>query len=170
MNCEKCKNKKATLFYADENGRRHALCVSCGALLGKAVSTAVISQEDKQSPYLPATTLYSLASGYDTVSSIPSHRESNAVCRGCGMTSEELCRTGEVGCPECYDCFGSVMFPALPTKSSVFSARMPYARRQRLDRERLLTELRVELRRAVESENFELAATVRDKIRNLEKQ
>lgn len=170
MNCEKCKNKKATLFYADEGGRRHALCASCGALLGKAVSTAVISQEDKHSFYLPAPTLSSLASEDNTVSAIPSRRDAGAVCRGCGMTSEELSHMGEVGCPECYDCFGALMFPALPTKNSVFSARMPSARRQRLDRERILTELRVELRRAVEAENFELAATVRDKIRNLEKQ
>ena len=170
MNCEKCKNKKATLFFSDEGGRRHALCAACGALLGKAVSTAVISHEDKPSIYLPSPTLLSLLSGTDTFFSVPSRRGVVTVCRGCGISSEELAATGEVGCPECYDCFASLTLPSLPTKSSALSAKMPSVRRQRLERERILTELRVELRRAVESENFELAASVRDKIRDLEKQ
>jgi protein-arginine kinase activator protein McsA len=39
-----------------------------------------------------------------------------------------------------------------------------------LDRERTLIEAKSELRRAIECENFELAATLRDKIRGLEKQ
>ncbi len=170
MNCEKCKNKKATLFYADEGGRRHALCAACGALLGKAVSTALISHEDKQSLYLPSPTLLSLLSSTDTFFTIPSHQGVGTVCRGCGMTSEELSLSGEVGCPECYDCFAALTLPSLPTKNSAFSAKMPSVRRQRLDRESRLSELRVELRRAIESENFELAASVRDKIRDLEKQ
>ena len=92
------------------------------------------------------------------------------VCRGCGISAEELISGGEIGCPDCYESFGGRIFPSLPTHSSVYSARMPSARRKRLDRERRLTELRVELRRAIDGECFELAATLRDKIRDLEKQ
>ena len=84
------------------------------------------------------------------------------------MSADELLSDGEVGCPDCYECFGGRFFPSLPTHSSVYSARMPSARRKRLDRERRLTELRVELKRAIDSESFELAATLRDKIRAIE--
>ena len=47
MNCEKCKQRKATLFFSDEGGRRHALCAACGALLGKCIKSAqIVAYED----------------------------------------------------------------------------------------------------------------------------
>ena len=169
MNCEKCKNRKATLFFSDENGRRHALCAPCSALLGKTVNPAAILPEDNSRRYLPSPTLSCLVKAPSTL--LPQiSSASGEVCRGCGMSADELLRDGEIGCPDCYECFGGRFFPSLPTRSSVYSARMPSARRKRLDRERQLTELRVELKRAINSESFELAATLRDKIRALEKQ
>ncbi len=166
MNCEKCKNKKATLFFADESGRRHALCAACGQALGRAIGG---SPEEKALPYLPSPTLTHL-NRESRLTEILIPPDAHAVCRGCGVSLEDVAKTGEMGCPECYECFGNLLFPALPTKSSLYSARMPSARRKRLERERKLTELRVELRRAVDSECFELAATLRDKIKELEKQ
>ena len=165
MNCEKCKNRRATLFYADEGGRRHALCASCGVPLGKGT---VGDSTDKGALYIPEPTL-TLLSREPRLHSVTS-ADPHSVCRACGIRLEEVLNEGEVGCPECYDCFGALLFPSLPNKNSVYSARMPSARRKRLERERRLTELRVELRRAVDSESFELAATIRDKIRELEKQ
>ena len=78
--------------------------------------------------------------------------------------------SGEIGCPECYATFGGTLLPASPTPTSAYAARMPSRRRARLDREKNLNELRVKLRRAIDSEDFELAATLRDNIRALEKQ
>ena len=169
MNCEKCKQRKATLFFSDEGGRRHALCASCGALLGKAVNPAAILPEESSRRYLPSPTLSCIVKAPSTLMP-PTSGGSSEVCRGCGMSADELIGDGELGCPDCYECFGGRFFPSLPTHSSVYSARMPSARRKRLDRERRLTELRVELRRAIDGECFELAATLRDKIRELEKQ
>ena len=169
MNCEKCKSRKATLFFSDENGRRRALCTSCGALLGKAVSPTSLLPEESTRRYIPSPTLSNLITSPVPLVSIK-ESDSGAVCRGCGISAEELISGGEIGCPDCYESFGGRIFPSLPTSSSVYSARMPSARRKRLDRERRLTELRVELRRAIDGECFELAATLRDKIRDLEKQ
>ena len=169
MNCEKCKQRKATLFFSDEGGRRHALCAACGALLGKAVTPSAITQTDTGAKYVPAPTLASLGGA---VGLLTREARSNAatVCRGCGMTADEIASSGELGCPECYSTFGGTLLPAYPSPSSAFSARMPSRRRARLDREKNLNELRVKLRRAVENEDFELAATLRDNIKALEKQ
>ena len=169
MNCEKCKQLKATLFFADEGGRRHALCAACGALLGKAVTPSAISQTDPTQAYFPAPTLTALSR-----SSVPISRAAKAktgeICRGCGMTAEEIVSSGEPGCPECYATFGGTLILASPTPRTASSARMPSKRRDRLDRERRLTELKVKLRHAIDSEDFELAATLRDSIKALEKQ
>lgn len=169
MNCEKCKSRKATLFFSDENGRRRALCTSCGALLGKAVSPTSLLPEESTSRYIPSPTLSNLITAPLSLVGIKEN-DSGAVCRGCGISADEIITSGEIGCPDCYECFSGRIFPSLPTRTSVYSARMPSARRKRLDRERRLTELRVELRRAIDGECFELAATLRDKIRDLEKQ
>lgn len=170
MNCEKCKNKKATLFFSDEGGGRHALCAACGSTYGKAVNVIGVERgEEKPAAYLPEPTLFSLQTNEKEPFIFRENDGKRAVCRGCGLTAEEAQNLGELGCPECYIAFSSLIFPTVPTADSIANARMPSARRARLDRERILIELRAELRRAIESESFELAATIRDKIRNLEK-
>ena len=170
MNCEKCKNRKATLFFADDDGKRHALCAVCGSGVGKSVN--LISNEharERSTQFLPEITLNSLLSPSAETVTVTQESE-NPTCRTCGITLGEVKSCGELGCPECYVSFAKSIFPTIPTAESALGARMPSARRARLDRERILIEAKSELRRAVEKENFELAATRRDKIRSLEKQ
>ncbi len=45
---------------------------------------------------------------------------------------------------------------------------MPSSRRAAIDRIRTMAELRAQIKLAVETEDYELAATLRDKIRKLE--
>ena len=171
MNCENCKNKKATLFFADDDGRRHALCAVCGANSSKAVN--LISHEhtqDKPAQFLPEPSLYSLLNSDGGQIVLSATAPDRAACKICGSTVEDIQSSGELGCPDCYISFGKLIFPTVPTAESSLGARMPSARRARLNRERILIEARAELRRAIECENFELAATLRDKIRSLEKQ
>ena len=61
MNCESCKNKHATVFYADEGGGRHALCQSCARTLGK-ISPYSPAEEVGAAikPFIPEPTLLSL--------------------------------------------------------------------------------------------------------------
>ena len=169
MNCEKCKQRKATLFFSDEGGRRHALCAACGALLGKAVTPSTISQADTGARFVPAPTIVSLSRAGGVLTHA-ARTNAATICRGCGISADEIMVSGEIGCPECYSTFGGTLLPASPTPTSAYAARMPSRRRARLDREKNLNELRVKLRRAIDSEDFELAATLRDNIRALEKQ
>ena len=172
MNCEKCKNKKATLFFADDGGGRHALCAVCGAGYGRSVN--VTGGEHTDPPHtekkvLPDPTLTALCQleGETFISSASDGK--SKVCRTCGISAEEVKDFGRLGCPECYSTFCDLLLPTPPSSDRPDGTRMPSARRIRLDRERMLIELRAELRRAVESESFELAAKLRDRIRELDK-
>lgn len=172
MNCEKCKNKKATLFYADEHGQRHALCSVCGERQSKLLDLTSLpteKNEEKQNIYLPEPILLSLTAKEDCFS-ILFHKDckNTITCKGCGLTSEQLKIGGELGCPECFEAFSALLFPTPTPSIPTMNARMPSARRARLDKQKQLTELKVQLRRAVDSENYELAATLRDRIRGLE--
>ena len=169
MNCEKCKNKKATFFYADEGGSRHALCASCGASQGKTLSISVAGAqgEDKPPEYLPEFDILSLFS--ITSPSVPAVADdSGIVCRGCGLSIAEAHISGGLGCPDCYEAFATHLLPDLPSSVGNVEVRMPYLRRKRLEREKALSSLRDELKSAIRDENFELAVTLRDRIRSIE--
>jgi len=92
-------------------------------------------------------------------------------CSFCGLTFQDFRETGRLGCPHCYETFadhlrkllrrihggvqhvGKVYLPPDPSASEM---------------ERRLEGLRRKLHRAVESEDFERAAELRDEIRSLE--
>jgi protein arginine kinase activator len=94
-----------------------------------------------------------------------------ATCAFCGLTFAKFRETGRLGCPHCYATFethlrgllrrihggtqhqGKVYLPSDPTAS---------------ERAKRLEGLRRRLQRAVESEDFERAAEIRDLIRALE--
>lgn len=94
-----------------------------------------------------------------------------ATCPFCGLSFDGFRETGRLGCPHCYSTFevhlrgllrrihgatqhiGKVYLPPDPSQS---------------EREKRLEGLRRKLSRAVESEDFERAAEIRDQIRALE--
>ncbi|MBQ8409635.1 MAG: UvrB/UvrC motif-containing protein [Clostridia bacterium] len=169
MNCEKCKNKKATLFYADEGGGRHALCASCGALQGKLgnLRSAEESGEEKGG-YLPELTLSSLLTAEEQESIFIIPEDPALICSNCKTAAANLAHSGRVGCPECYGVFEAFLFSDPKRDGQLPMARMPRSRRRYMERRAAISELREQIAGAVAKENYELAATLRDKIKTLE--
>ena len=84
-------------------------------------------------------------------------------CEKCGTSLEEYKKVHLLGCPGCYDVFTSYFAKDLEVKKVV------YAKETRtIGLSGNLVHLRNELKRAVEEENFERAADLRDEIQNLE--
>ena len=166
MNCEKCKNKKATLFYSDENGGRHALCTVCGAKRDKSIPIGESNLSDKEPErFIPPQTLTSI---YEESSSLTLTSYSDSVCRGCASHLAEVSEKGEMFCPECYSSFKDNVFPPQILSKESPQIKMPYLLAENANKRKLLAELKLQLKNAVERENFELAATLRDKIKMIE--
>lgn len=167
MNCEKCKNKKATLFYADELGGRHALCAACGAMQGK-LGTLHPTEEAPETAtvYIPDLTLTALLCGEEPMPLAIDSDLPSLICGRCKLTLDELKKGGHVGCPDCYEVFGDLLFPVLP--HSRLDLRMPASRRKAIERRKAIAELREQIDCAIQNENYELAATLRDKIKSIE--
>ena len=170
MNCEKCKNKKATVFYADETGGRHSLCAACAATLGKVSGYDPSLSDTRGASFLPSSSLLSLAPANVTTPLFCSAdtNEEAAVCPSCSTSLVSLIAGGYAGCPECYTVFGDHIFSTALTPERARGARMPSSRRESIERVRSISELRSKIRLAVESENYELAASLRDEVRRLE--
>ena len=81
-------------------------------------------------------------------------------CPGCGMRLVQLRREGRVGCAQCYETFRKQVVPLLKRVhgASEHTGSRPANARPDLGR------LREELRRAIEAEDFEQAARLRDRI------
>lgn len=92
-------------------------------------------------------------------------------CTFCGCTMADFRATGRWGCPRCYTTFESSMrglLRRLHGSSQHVGERYQVAQSEAMERAARLAELRERLRRAIETEQFELAADLRDRIRVLE--
>lgn len=173
MNCEKCKNKKATVFYADEGGGRHSLCANCASLLGKLQQYAPSGEggDEAFSEFVPEpslTSLYSPQRDAFPAYELGGKDKPSRQCSFCGTALQTLIKNGSAGCPECYSVFGEILFPSCLTLDGAEGVRMPSKKRAGIDTKRSIAELKAKIRLAVESENYELAAELRDKIKTLE--
>lgn len=168
MNCEKCKNKKATLFYADEGGVRHALCAACGGSMNK-ISELCEKNQSPTAKFIPERTLYSFYERQSAVSPyILRAPDDGAICSSCGATLDEIIKQGRFSCSDCYECFEDYLAHPQGSEKDKPISRMPSSRRADIDRLRALESLRAEIKLAIEKENYELAATLRDKAKKLE--
>ena len=94
-------------------------------------------------------------------------------CDCCGMTFEEISKKGRVGCPNCYLAFRRELEPSLLRihGRTVHVGKKPSSLVQEsvskeLDKEKSRIEmLRDQLKSAIENEEYEKAAVLRDEIR-----
>jgi protein arginine kinase activator len=84
-------------------------------------------------------------------------------CEKCGTSLKEYKKTHLLGCPGCYDAFAKFFPKDLEVKKVVY-AKVTHTSELSGN----LMHLRSELKRAVEEENFERAADLRDEIQKLE--
>lgn len=105
-------------------------------------------------------------------------REKRALhCRSCGLAYHKFKETGLLGCPGCYDSFGPQLTALLTRmhgdcrhtgKSRIPSAAGQPAPSSARASALSLARLRQALKKAVENEDFETAAGLRDRIMRLE--
>jgi len=161
MLCDQCKDRDAVvhLTQIDEGAVRLLhLCEKCAAERG--VETTVAAPKHAIGDFL------------QTVQQQMAVVQTDAVrCSFCQTTLREFRASGRLGCAHCYGAFEASLRELLRRVhgSSRHTGRgyAPPAT-ETMERATTLLELRDRLRRAIESEQFELAATLRDQIKVLE--
>ncbi len=90
-------------------------------------------------------------------------------CPACGTTEESLRRKGRLGCSECYETFSEYLEGLLERMhgASTHSGRVPGQCPETSRRQRRVAEAQGELDRAVQEEDFERAAELRDEVQRL---
>ncbi len=96
--------------------------------------------------------------------------KTGAKCPNCGLTYQDFRRIGRLGCSECYQAFKDSLGILLKRihGSTQHLGRVPVKKAVPARKKSEIEMLRAKLQRAIEMEEFEEAARLRDKIRALE--
>jgi protein arginine kinase activator len=89
-------------------------------------------------------------------------------CPACGFTQTDFKKAGRLGCATCYTTFAEGLEGLLKSmhKGTKHVGKVPLALRQTRDLNDRLKHLQKKLDKAVTAEDFELAASLRDEIKN----
>ncbi len=161
MKCEICGLKDAVIHIRQiQKDLVHELhiCEEC------AQEKGLMREEDSELPI--ANLLSGLLEGKDLTGA----GEVKEACPKCGMKASEFRKQGKLGCPECFHAFEKDVRAIISQMAARprHSGKAPRAAASEAAAAVKEDGLREELRDAVEREEYELAARLRDRLRELE--
>jgi protein arginine kinase activator len=161
--CSVCKEKPATFFLSkissDNKKQDLDLCDDCAKAKGvdNMNVLAAIADADLMLGLGASQEIGQTAGG------------SELKCPRCGFTQADFKKSGRLGCPECYLTFAEGMASLLKTmhKGTRHVGKAPEALRASRDNSDQIKALQKKLSKAIDSEDFEEAAQLRDEIKQV---
>lgn len=159
MQCQICNENDATIHLTEiTDGKRTEMhiCEHCAAEQGIAVKS--------QMPINELLSGLLAAQPTDEEMSDPSQQVS---CPNCGLTLEQFRKEGVLGCPGDYEVFEKALAPLIERAhdgKTTHCGKLPSNTPKSAKKQMQLLNLRQQLEAAVRSEDYELAAELRDKI------
>lgn len=160
MLCDVCKSKEATVYLTqivDGKMQKVSLCEACSKDKGVTDPTG----------FALADLLLGMGAAQE-LERVPSQLR----CSVCGFTQQDFKKTGRLGCSNCYNTFSEGLASLLKTmhKGTRHVGKAPANIRKTLLTNARLKSLREDLEKAVKAEQYERAASLRDQIRQIEKE
>lgn len=167
MQCQECGKRPATLHFTKiVNGEKTELhiCETCAREKGELI---------------PGTqagfSIHSLLSGlldFEAAKTNGGTKQAGLQCENCGMTYTQFSKIGRFGCSHCYKQFSERLDPLLKRVhgNTVHVGKVPKRAGGKLKTKRDIDRLKKEMQSKIEREDFEAAAQLRDRIRELEKE
>jgi len=157
--CQRCQHARATVHITDtvpERRERH-LCEECAEKEGIIVKQHYQTTNEILQQFIKHK--------------VASTESNDLLCPNCGLSFREFQTRGTLGCPNDYIAFAPALMPLIERAhegASQHVGKVPPTAGEGIKRETDLLRLRRKLESAVESEDYELAARLRDEIKNLE--
>ena len=157
--CQICQNAKATVHITDtvpEKRERH-LCELCAEKEGIIIKQHHQTTNEILQQFIKQKT--GLGEGEDLT------------CPQCGITFREFQLKGQLGCPHDYEAFQSVLHALIERAhegATHHVGKVPTTADVKVQQQTGLLRLRRELQEALDKENYEDAARVRDQIKDME--
>lgn len=163
MLCQNCGEKEATIHLTKIiNGEKNEvyLCEDCAEESGQ-ISLG-------KDPFSFQNLLADILN--PNIDSSITKRKKDLTCDRCGMTYREFSQKGLFGCSFCYNTFSNRLDPLAKRihGSNEHNGKVPKRRGGDLRIQRKIDNLRNKMEQAVDKEDFEKAAEIRDEIHELE--
>lgn len=155
--CQRCKKSTATVHVTDLVGETKELhfCEECAGEQGITIKTPV-----------PINTLLE-----DFIKNQSETQElTDLTCPECGMSFVQFRQQGVLGCPNDYDAFEKILSPLISQAQEGAThhvGKIPDQSSDTQKRQHVLLKLRRDLDDAVEREDYERAAKIRDELKEL---
>ncbi len=163
MLCQICGKHPASVHFTEIHDNQMSeihVCERCAREKGM-----------EPTPKAPTFQISDLLAGMvDAGTTQDAERVGSVECKRCGLVYSSFKETGRLGCSECYTAFQSQLRPLLRRihGDTRHRGKQPTHGKSADSRSRQIQRLHDELRRAVEREDFEQAAQLRDDIRRIE--
>lgn len=173
MLCEKCgKNQADTYLRQEINGKvtEMNLCRSCAKKMQGEFGGLMGGLNLGLDGFL-SSMLFNGLPGARQEGPDAAAAPRRACCSMCGIPFDTIARNGKVGCARCYSDFYDRLLPSIQRIHGNIShqGKVPASAGAELRVKREIQRLREELKAAVQEQEFEKAAQLRDRIRQLEK-
>lgn len=167
MKCQKCGSNNAnTHIKTVINGefKEYSLCSECASKMG--YTNVFGDMESDFSNFL--------GSFFGNV--LPARTQATR-CEFCGSTYSDIAKTGNVGCTHCYEIFADELYPSIRRihgntthcgKHSKLADEKKANEQKQDSKQEKIKNLREQLDKAIKEQNFEYAAQLRDKIKEME--
>ena len=152
MMCDECGKKNATVIInSNINGKQISLhlCSSCAADMGlipfngtQGILGSLFDFDDKE--------------------------DDRIICPSCGFMLSKFNETGFLGCDKCYQSFESELLPVINSIQGSVHHKVDISEIKAQPNK--LLQLKEELKQAIDNEEYEKAAQLRDEIKQLEKE
>jgi len=160
MFCQNCQMRIAKVHFTQIVNKKKVemfLCEECASEKGQFNPGSLFNIND----FLTGLIGYT-----DTTPFVPSMQQ-DVVCKKCGMSFEEFKKMGKLGCSSCYSVFGEKLEPILKRLhgTTAHTGRVPGRVSKVIKASQEIKELKDLLNKAIQKEEYEKAAEIRDKIK-----
>ncbi len=164
MLCDKCGKNQATTHYKQTvNGttQEYHLCSDCAKNLASMPGKGLFDFSD----------ILGTLFGQTYAGRMISAGGKQPACPNCGLHFNEIAQTGKVGCAQCYETFYEEFLPSIQRihGKTAHNGKVPRSAGARLRLRSEIDTLKNQLKTAVDSQEFEKACEIRDRIQKLEK-
>jgi protein arginine kinase activator len=167
MLCQVCKKQSATIHLTEiQNGHREEthLCEGCAQQQGLSIKSQIPLNE-------LLSTLLSAQGQAKSSGKLEESLPAGQACPACGMTLKEFGKKSLLGCPADYDFFREHLEPLIEKSQAGHTrhcgkvpSRTPIPAKNQIE----LAQLQKDLDAAVRAEDYESAARLRDRIKQLQ--
>lgn len=173
MLCSMCKKNEANVHITKIiNGKKeeYILCQDCAKQFNNLDKFSLINN----SSFMPHFSVQNILTGMlDYINDgVKTNNSSSVTCKFCGTTYDEFKQKGTLGCDKCYEYFKPIVMPIVKRVQGNIEhiGKIPKKSGKEIINKKNLLSLKMDLQKCIAEEEYEKAAEIRDKIRNLEKE